>query len=663
VTNRGAPTPYDDALELARTIAREQLFAHVRGSDDPDGALEDLAQSIVGTESVVRLIVDVAFEAEAYEPVLRRAADEVGRLFFPDVSKRFVSSIDVLPDIAAGDASESGAALVDERTAGFADEDGALDESAAVAGLPSDLQDYFDLLVAREGVELLTSRLWGESDADSLAARLMRLRRHYPEADVALDIPVSVDSDLSNDEIRNVARSVAAGVSIAFPWAFFSHQTADRVAVATGYLVTHEIRRPPEQLVHEGELPLVALGLGPALRRCGGSINRLLAAAFPDAVRPWMSSHVPAGYWDRAENRRDAVRWLVEDRVGIHPSRIAEAVHDARITKREFSDAGLTWLIKEVYRWSVADALSEAYPELEIWERARRVPAEVWQGRDGKQSAAKAVAWAMDRAGVGPEDVRNRRASRVIQAALRPWHLTAAFSKGFDRDIVGCLDEVYPGEFCRWEISGVPRDDWGDAGLRAEGLLWLLDKLNIAHSEISDAVAQGRLTPASLKDEGLDGILRVTGSLWRAISDVFPGRFARWELGAVPRSHWRSRANVREAVLWTMERQGVGLADLPAAISDGRLDAARFIALGLGSLAMGVFRGDVEAMCRVADVLPSDDYVPLSRFYRASAPHGESPRARRGQSPTTRFRGDATNELERKVRVSRSIRERRRRGG
>jgi hypothetical protein len=655
VNDRQIQEGYTRTLGLAREIATERLAAHIDVPTNREDAIDDLAQSIVGTEQGVRLITSLPFDREAYYPVLVEAADEVGRLFFPDVRKRFISSIDDVPE----------AALASTEIQHPSSDDIAPRSPVAVANLPDDLRSYLDDLMSRQGIDRLSSRLWRESNADTLAARLIRLRRHYPDAVFTSTFDGNVEADLTDDSIREAARRVASGLTPTFPWSFFTYQTSQRTAIATEYIVRTEIRREPKLLVHEGVMPFVALGLGPALRRCGGSVNRLLAHAFPDTVRPWMSSHVPTGFWEDQDNRRDAVRWLVEDELGVSQTEIAEAVHEGRISKSEFAGAGMTWLLKEVYRWSVSDALGEAYPELEPWERLRRVPTEMWKGPDGRQTASRAISWALNRNGIAAEELRHQKAARALNAALRPWKLTAAYDTGFERDIVLCLETVFPGTFQPWEITNVSRDTWRDPILRKSSFEWLLDQLGIAEAEIPIAIAEGRLSPAQFGELGLDGLLRVTGSVWRAVCDVFPERFARWELSSVPRSYWRSRANVREAVIWAIERLDVSIAEVPAAIDDGRISSGDLVSLGLSSLVMGVFHGDLTAMCQVADVLPAEKYVPLSRYYRKSMQRSGREEIAWGLDPSgharNRDRG-VTNELDRHVaRVSQTIHDRRRR--
>ncbi len=641
-------TNYSLALELARQTAAQHLGAHVRG-DDSDESLDDLAQSIVGTESVVRLIMSVPFDEEAFEPAFVEAADEVGRLFFPDVQKRFITSVEILPEGALVQPEPDRAQEPERQSSGAAE------------ALPGDLQDYFGVLAENAGVESLTSRLWNETSTDVLAGRLVRLRRHFPDGNIGEGSHVDPNSDLSESTILTCACRVAAGVTFAFPWGFFARQTEERARIATRYLVEREIRRAPEDLVDEGPLPLVALGLGPAIRRCGGSTNRLLALAFPDDVRPWMSSHVPPGFWDDADNRRRGVRWLIEDRLGHSATTLPTAVHEGRVTKRDFADAGLTWLLKNVYGWSVSDALAEAYTGLEPWERARRVSTDFWRGESGPEHAAEAIRWAVSRAGLTVDDLRDPNVSRRLKAALRTWHLTAALGIGFGGDVASALDAAFPGQFRPWEIVHLPRDTWRDAALRADAVGWLLGKLDITPAEVPQAIAAGRLTPDTFKDAGLDGVLRIVGSVWRAVDDAMPGRYERWELGTVPKSHWRNRKNVRDAVLWAMNRLDVDESSLAEAIDDGSLSASGLVNAGLGTLVMGVFLGDVSALCQVADVLPTEKRVPLSRFYRRSMLDRDGRRMAWRERTERDADTGHDKELERSLRVSRSIRRQRRR--
>lgn len=646
---------YVQALALARDVVERYLSAHLQyAGGDRAESLEDLAQTVVGTESVVGLIMTVPFDERLYEPVLVEAADEVGRAFFPDVQKRFISSLEELPEtVAAAPAAED-------------TEPARADLARAADGLPDDLKTYLWTLTDHVGAGYLTSRLWVEVSPDALAGRLMRLRRHYPDGQVPLARASAADEQLTNQQIVDIAQQVAAGIQIAFPWGFFARQTHERCAVATRYIVEREIRRAPEELLKEALLVFVAHGLGPALRRCGASVNRLLALAFPERIRPWMDSHVPPGYWYDAGHRQDAVRWLVERKLCLPQDGIADAVHEGKITKQDFSTAGLTWLIKNIYRWSVAEALREAYPALKPWELMRRTPTSLWDGEEGRRNATQAICWALGRAGLGREDMRAQSAAQLIRSALRPWHLTAAFSIAFHGKAALALSCVFPDTYEPWELAHLPREAWNDPSLRAKAVRWLLDRRGILPAEIPQALAQGRLTPETFKAAGLDGLLRVTGSVWRAISDALPDRFRRWQLGATPRSYWRSRSHVGEAVRWALERLVIPPDDVARAIREGRLTANDLVRLGLGPLILSVFRGDLTSLCQVADVLPSERFVPLSRYYRQTAWHDDGHLipwrlgSNRLSSRDLRTTAAGT-ELDRRVLASRSAREGRRR--
>jgi hypothetical protein len=266
---------------------------------------------------------------------------------------------------------------------------------------------------------------------------------------------------------------------------------------------------------------------------------------------------------------------------------------------------------------------------------------------------------------MGSEALRTPSAARALHTALRPWNLVSALSVGFGGDVASALETVFPGVFREWEVSRLPRERWHDRTLRAEAVQWLLERLGVEPAEVPGAVARGRLTPKVFKDTGLDGLLRVTGSVWRALDDVFPGRFRRWELSAVPRSYWRSRATVREAAEWALARLDLPRADVVPALKGGRLSARELVRLGLGSLVMGVFRGDVTVLLQVAELLPSERYVPLSRYYRQAAAPAAGPivswRLRSDRRLSRGMEPGFETELERRMRASRGVREERRR--
>ncbi|OQB43000.1 MAG: hypothetical protein BWY06_00373 [Candidatus Latescibacteria bacterium ADurb.Bin168] len=593
---------YRQTLNQAREIVSERLSVLVRATGgDYEEAAEDIAQSIVGTEQVVRLIVSTPYDRSVYRPVLLEAADEVGRTFFPEGSKRFFSPLSDAPAV------ESNAAEPEQSF------DSSELEQAAFA-LPQHLRSYLNTLLENAAGSLSAARL-SAIKTDLLAERLERLQRHFPDGRIPPLSNAPVADQMSDDEIILHARYVAARLAVAFPWGFFSRDTR-RTGIAVNYLVMREMRKSPEAALQEDTLSYVALGLGPALRRCGGSVNRLLALGFPEQIRPWMGSHVPTGYWEETTNRRDAVRWLVEQRLGIPPEGIGRAVHQNIISKKAFREAGLTWLLKNIYGWSVAHALAESYPQLRPWECFCRVPVETWHGDAGRLLSAEAIGWVFRQEGMQVAMFGTQDAARVINSALTRWHLGAAFRIGFSENSFALLNSLFPNTFEPWEVTHVPREAWKDPALRANAVQWLLKEHHVEVEKIPVAIRNGLLSPDVFKKRGLDGLLRQMGSVWRTIDDVFPGRFVRWELGSVPNSYWRARSSVREAAVWSLSRLGIELAHVEDALCSGTLTAQALTRLGLGTLVNAIFRGDVRSMMQVAGVLPSARRVPLRRYYR-----------------------------------------------
>ena len=624
-------TNYEKSLFLARDIASNQLKPHIGfGGDD---SLEDLAQSIVGTEEVIELLTCIMFDEQHYRPVMERAADEVGRQLFPDSRKRFISSLDHLPDH-----------LLTTDPPGLPDEDDTVADGDGISELDTgflepDLREYFDTIVETLSGVWPHTVLLRETQPDVLVKRLRRLRRHYPDGCVTRCDEYSPHETLPETAIIEIARGVASGLRVAFPFGFFTCQTEERIAVSVRYIVTHELQCSPNEVLKQGESRLVSLGLGSALRRCGGSVNRLLAFAFPEDIRPWMSSHVPHGYWDMPENRIDAVKWLVECRLKITPTEIGTAVHTGRITKKEFSETGLTWLLKNVYKWSVARALLDAYPQLHPWQISRRIAKETWIGDSGGEHARCAITWALRQEAVTCDDLRTPDAGRLVRQALKTWHVSGALTIGYGGDIVSALEDVYPGEFHRWEICRMPRRAWEDEELRREATCWLVDRLHIAVEDIPDAIASGLLTPASFREAGLDGVLRVTGSVWKAVNEAYPGRFCRWELGAVPKSFW-TRETINDAAERVLDSHRILPWDAWAAFRDGVLTEHVLAEMGLGSLLRDVFRGDPCRLCGSNDVLRFHKRADLS-LHRHRRPEEELPVRWRRQlarrSPGRRF--------------------------
>jgi hypothetical protein len=101
-----------------------------------------------------------------------------------------------------------------------------------------------------------------------------------------------------------------------------------------------------------------------------GSLYRAVENAYPDRFKPWEFNNVPKNFWrgnQGLENARRAVRWVVENRIGVPPARIYQEVTYELLRRN-----GLGGMLTSCFSGSSIAALQHAFPEVPISGEARR---------------------------------------------------------------------------------------------------------------------------------------------------------------------------------------------------------------------------------------------------------------------------------------------------
>jgi hypothetical protein len=101
-----------------------------------------------------------------------------------------------------------------------------------------------------------------------------------------------------------------------------------------------------------------------------GSLYRAVDNAYPGRFRPWEFNNVPKNFWrgpTGRQNAREAVRWVVENRLGIPPARIY-----SEVTYELLRRHGLGGMLTSCFSGSSIAALQHAFPEVPISGEARR---------------------------------------------------------------------------------------------------------------------------------------------------------------------------------------------------------------------------------------------------------------------------------------------------
>lgn len=174
-----------------------------------------------------------------------------------------------------------------------------------------------------------------------------------------------------------------------------------------------------------------------------GDRFKYLNAAFRGVYHPWEFNVTARGYFDKHEHVEKAVKWLVEEKLGIPLStmRVVEVWNDRvanQITKETFSEHGLRAIIAK-YK-SPGPVLRLVYPDKFLpWDFPSKGK---WTGESGKNLAGEATRWMIEEyRGVSPTS------DKITGAFFREnglWGMLTAKSLGFNSLPRRALENAYP---------------------------------------------------------------------------------------------------------------------------------------------------------------------------------------------------------------------------
>ncbi len=510
---------YQDSYALTSELL-QQDFGKRGYTVDPAGAeFNDLVQTVLGHPPVVACLQHIRFERQRYEPVLREAIDAVKRAFFPDVRKKRFLSLDALEsDFLVAPSPEERAAS--EHLPGPAAARVWQDLLAPLAPaarayflerlLPNypELTRYFAVGGRRRQQALETS-------PPGFAAKIELLQRFYPDGILRFSTTWSADTALCERQIIDTFLNVYLGIERSFPLNFLQRDGARRAAVMVRFLVTEILQTRPEAiLAARDETFFIRHGLQNVYRFFNYSANRALHNAFPEMVPPWLHSRCEDQFWEDPSHRIEAVRWLVERRLGIAP----EELYRRPVTKADFAGNGLSYLFNQYYN-SVSRALAAAYPHLQPWE-VGKVPFDFWTG----ETAGAAIRWMIAQKGWRVEELPKRvRRREFTRKTFSEFGLATLFEKKFAKNIYRAVSAAYPGRFQPWELGRVPSEYWSDAGNVYRASSWIAAKEGLAGPEIAPAIRKRRFTLQHLGKYPIGNALKkwCGGRLERIFAPIF----------------------------------------------------------------------------------------------------------------------------------------------
>lgn len=508
---------YQLALEII--FENEEAFGIKTHALNPE--IVDLAQSVFGSEAMVHFLETTAFDRNLYRPVIEKEIKRLSKSFYPDVGKRRFLSLDKMHD-------ELDYELADERTMDFPQDMASPSEPAIQT---DEILDYLKNKISepsRQYLALLFSRQaaqerefsWNrhifsmiDRSTHYLEHQLSEMRRLYPDGIPFDQEQISFEDALTDEQIIGCYKNVYLGIYPRYPLNFFQKDMQRRTAVITRFAIEQILGLSPlDVLRHKTARELADLGLRGVIRCFHYSLARLIRNAYPDLLMPWEEGRVDDGYWDNPDNRRLAVRWLIEDRLGISRQDISRAVRHDEISKKHFTENGLSYLYNQYFK-SVSRALSFAYPDLKPWELGS-VPNNFWSGEEGKKHIIEAVQWMIHQMGIPisgiPEAIHNKTLTR---ATFQQYGLSTVFERIFKKNLVQLLNTVFPNQFEIWEIGHVPPEYWDNIINGYRAALWVARKEKVPENKIAAAIRSGKLKKDVFSKYGL-------GSMFKKVFDA-----------------------------------------------------------------------------------------------------------------------------------------------
>ncbi len=512
---------YSACYELTADLLKADYQKRGFRADGANPEFIDLCQSVIGHPTVVLLLQRQVFLETDFSPVLIAAIDDVKRSLFPHVRKKRFTSIDA---VEAELFFEPPATFATDEPA-FPQNSGDLIERLRSRLLPESLQ-YFDqrLLPQFPGwANVLQNWLTSVSKrgASSMAQfsdieeKLRLLRRFYPDGNIIFTDCYDGSKNLDHSQIVHAFLNVYLGVERSFPPNFLQRDGEKRAAIMVRFLIEEILEARPEKILAEkDETFFIRHKLQNVYRFFNYSANRVFGNAFPEIIQPWLHSRSAAQYWEDAQHRTAAIRWLAESRLGISP----DEFYRRPLSKDDFARNGLSYMFNQYYN-SVSKALAAAYPHLQPWEIGN-VSFDFWN----EKTAADAIRWLIAKNGWQADELPEKvRTKAFTRKTFSEFGLATLFEKKFSKNIYRAVSAAYPNRFQPWEFGKVSSAHWQKTANIFDASRWIAAKEGLKENEIAPAIRRRRFTFAHLMQYSIGGALkkRSGGNLERIFAPIF----------------------------------------------------------------------------------------------------------------------------------------------
>ncbi len=249
--------------------------------------------------------------------------------------------------------------------------------------------------------------------------------------------------------------------------------------------------------------------------------------AYKNQVTPWDFRVKPNGFW-RGHNKKRHIRAALEWFASKH--KLDKQSDLSVVTRTQFEEAGLTYLLNTIFNGSPFLALKQIFPGLKPWER--QVPANYYASPSNRKEAIDAF---LIQAGIVNMDSMN--SEEAYEAGIR---LVVSKQTLCDFGLRGLLvpykgspyrlfADFFPKQILPWTIHG-SKEVWREnpKETAAQAVRWLFDKyLRIPSAELPE-YATNRL----FWNVGFSGILTnrsigFNSSTYEAINNAYPQVYSR----------------------------------------------------------------------------------------------------------------------------------------
>lgn len=470
----------------------------MRGYDvDARQALqENLAQSALADTGVIKLIQSTAYDETVYKPLVLSALHEVKKELFADVNKRRFVSID------------KSAALYEQLATSTEEMENDDHQTARQPDileivhkhLADDSMAYLKKYILRrehEGMRLtraLFARAPGglsSTDIQKIVENIRNIQRLFPQGNLHYTSLSHPDVRLENSEVIHCYKNILAGIERSFPVNFFRFDAKRRAGEIIRYLLGTYLKKDPMHiLANEDSSFFIRYKIQGIYRLFNYSMNRVLYNAYPKSIMPWMQSRIKNNYWQTENHRINAIRWLVEDKLGLEISDIKKHMPG----RKDFAENGLSYMFITFYN-SVSKALRAAYPQMEPWQLGN-VPGTYWTD----ENAARAIRTMLQQKNWQPKDLPTLYKNGALnRSVFGKAGLATVFQTKYSRNIYKAISAAYPGQFEPWELGRVPLSFWSDRRNIYRAARWLVAKEGIELASINSILASDQFNFNSLK--------------------------------------------------------------------------------------------------------------------------------------------------------------------